>query len=117
MTGDSEPHGPAGRPGSPGSPTNPAGFPVQRPAWLDRLDVVVGQWEMEASFGPGYSGPGAPAITSRGGLTTFEWLPGGSSSPSGSSWTTPPPRAASRSSALVRSQRPGHSSRSSALRD
>lgn len=36
----------------------------------------TGQWEMEASFEAGYFGPGAPAITARGGRTTFEWLEG-----------------------------------------
>jgi uncharacterized protein YndB with AHSA1/START domain len=53
-----------------------AGVSTQRPASLDRLDVLVGRWEMEASFGSGYFGPGIPATTRRGGLTTFEWLPG-----------------------------------------
>jgi hypothetical protein len=71
MTGNSEPQQPAGSPGA-----APAGVLAQRPASLDRLGVLVGRWEMEASFGPGRFGPGTPAITSRGGLTTFEWLPG-----------------------------------------
>jgi len=31
---------------------------------------------MEASFRAGYFGPDAPAITSRSGRTTFEWLEG-----------------------------------------
>jgi len=49
---------------------------AERPASLDRLDVLVGRWEMEASFEPGYFGPGTPATTSSAGRTTFEWLPG-----------------------------------------
>ena len=74
MTSHSEPQEPAVRTDSPAEAA--AGVPTQRPASLDRLDVLVGRWEMEASFGPGRFGPGTPAITSRGGLTTFEWLQG-----------------------------------------
>lgn len=54
----------------------PADVPTGRPAALDRLEVLVGNWEMEASFGAGYFGPGAPAMTARGGRTTFSWLEG-----------------------------------------
>ncbi|HEY4851000.1 MAG TPA: hypothetical protein VII22_09390 [Streptosporangiaceae bacterium] len=54
----------------------PGDVPAGRPAALDRLDVLIGRWEMEASFGAGYFGPGTPATTQRGGLTTFEWLEG-----------------------------------------
>lgn len=74
MTSHTEPQGRAARTGSPGQA--PADIPAARPASLDRLDVLVGRWQMEASFGPGYAGPGTSAVTSRAGLTTFEWLPG-----------------------------------------
>lgn len=56
--------------------TAPEDVPGARPAALDRLEVLVGKWEMEASFGAGYFGPGAPAVTARGGRTTFSWLEG-----------------------------------------
>lgn len=55
---------------------SPGDVPAGRPASLDRLEVLTGQWEMEATFEAGYFGPGSPAITGRGGQTTFEWLPG-----------------------------------------
>ena len=68
-------NGPAG--GSAGVlADSPAGVPAQRPAALDRLDVLTGRWEMEASFAAGSFGPGSPAITNRGGRTTFEWVEG-----------------------------------------
>ena len=70
MTSIDEPQGP-GQPGS-GSPGD---IPAERPASLDRLDVLIGQWEMEASFEVGFFGPGTPPITGRG-RTTFEWLEG-----------------------------------------
>jgi hypothetical protein len=54
----------------------PGDVPAGRPTSLDRLDVLVGEWEMEATFEGGYFGPGSPAITARGGRTTFEWLEG-----------------------------------------
>jgi hypothetical protein len=38
--------------------------------------VLIGRWEMEASFEGGYFGPGTPPITGRGGQTTFDWLEG-----------------------------------------
>jgi hypothetical protein len=53
---------------------SPADVPAERPVSLDRLDVLIGQWEMEATFEAGYFGPGSPAMTGRGGRTTFEWL-------------------------------------------
>jgi hypothetical protein len=55
---------------------NPAGVPAERPASLDRLQALIGHWEMEATFKAGYFGPGSPAITERGGRATFEWLDG-----------------------------------------
>src|SRR5215467_9723782 len=55
---------------------SPGDVPAGRPGSLDRLDVLTGEWEMEATFGAGYFGPGSPATTERGGRTTFEWLPG-----------------------------------------
>lgn len=57
-------------------PHYPGDVPGERPTWLDRLDTLTGQWEMEATFKAGYFGPGSPAITSRGGQTTFEWVEG-----------------------------------------
>ena len=51
-------------------------IPMSRPAALDHFDALIGTWEMEASFRAGYFGPEAPAITSRSGRTTFEWLEG-----------------------------------------
>jgi len=57
-------------------PEGPRDVPAGRPVSLDSLDVLTGQWEMEASFEAGYFGPGSPAITGRGGRTTFEWLEG-----------------------------------------
>jgi hypothetical protein len=71
MTSIDEPQGSA-QPGS-GSPGD---IPAERPGSLDRLDVLIGQWEMEASFEAGYFGPGTPPFTGRGGRTTFEWLEG-----------------------------------------
>lgn len=56
---------------------NPGDVPAERPTALDRLDALTGQWEMEATFEAGYFGPDTPAVTSRGGRTTFEWLHGG----------------------------------------
>jgi hypothetical protein len=50
--------------------------PAGRPASLDRLDLLAGRWEIEASFQAGYFGPGTPALTAPGGRTTFEWLEG-----------------------------------------
>jgi len=67
MTSANSPEDHAGRPGD---------VPAGRPAALDRLDVLTGRWEMEASFDAGRLGPGTPATTERGGLTTFEWLEG-----------------------------------------
>jgi hypothetical protein len=40
------------------------------------LNVLTGTWEMEARFEAGYFGPGSPAITGRGGRTTFDWPDG-----------------------------------------
>jgi hypothetical protein len=69
-TRDAQHQDPAGQDGSPG------GVPAGRPAVLDRLDVLIGQWQMEASFEAGYWGPGTPPMTSQGGRTIFEWLAG-----------------------------------------
>jgi len=55
----------------------PGDVPAVRPASLARLDVLAGGWEMEATFGAGYFGPGTQAMTARGGRTVFEWLAGG----------------------------------------
>lgn len=53
----------------------PPDAPEERPASLDRLNVLVGEWQAEATFGAGFLGPGTPETTSRG-RTTFEWLAG-----------------------------------------
>jgi hypothetical protein len=71
VTSIGEPQGTA-QPGS----DSPGDVPAGRPAWLDRLDGLIGQREMEASFAAGYFGPGIPPMTGRGGRTTFEWLEG-----------------------------------------
>jgi hypothetical protein len=71
MTSIEEPQG-AAQPRS----SRPGDIPAERPASLDRLSVLIGQWEMEASFEAGYFGPGTPPVTGRGGRTTFEWLEG-----------------------------------------
>jgi hypothetical protein len=70
VTSSEEPPG-AAQPGS-GSPGD---VPAERPAALDRLDVLTGQWEVEASFEAGFFGPGTPRVTGRG-RTTFAWLAG-----------------------------------------
>jgi len=55
---------------------SPGDVPAGRPGSLDRLEVLIGEWQMEASFDAGYFGPGSPAVTSGGGRTAFEWLEG-----------------------------------------
>jgi hypothetical protein len=57
-------------------PDSPGDIPAERPASLDRLDALIGRWEMQASFEAGYFGSGTPPITGRGRRTTFEWLEG-----------------------------------------
>jgi hypothetical protein len=54
----------------------PSDIPAERPAALSRLEALVGEWEMEASFDAGFFGPDSPPLTHRGGHTTFEWLQG-----------------------------------------
>jgi hypothetical protein len=54
---------------------SPGHIPGERPVSLDRLNVLVGQWEMEATFKAGFFGSDSPEITSRG-RTTVEWLEG-----------------------------------------
>src|SRR6266576_3160135 len=54
----------------------PGDVPAERPQSLDRLEALLGTWEMEASFEAGFFGPDSPAVTERGGRTTFEWLEG-----------------------------------------
>lgn len=49
---------------------------MERPADLDRLDVLIGTWETEATFDAGFFGPGTPEVKGLG-RTTFEWLEGG----------------------------------------
>lgn len=54
----------------------PGNIPAARPPALTRLDALLGEWVMEASFDAGYFGPGTAPIANRGGRTTFEWLDG-----------------------------------------
>jgi hypothetical protein len=61
---------------SPGEGNPGSDIPAFRPADLDKLDSLVGDWEMEACFAPGFFGPDSPAITNSDGRTTFEWLEG-----------------------------------------
>jgi hypothetical protein len=53
----------------------PGDVPGERPVSLDRLNLLVGDWEVEATFEAGFFGPGSPQTTSRG-RTTFQWLDG-----------------------------------------
>jgi hypothetical protein len=54
----------------------PGDIPATRPPALTRLDVLLGEWDMEVSFEAEYFAPGSPPFTARGGRTTFEWLAG-----------------------------------------
>jgi len=54
----------------------PGDIPTTRPAALDRLDVLLGTWDLEATFEAGYFGPDSPPVTGGGGRTTFDWLEG-----------------------------------------
>jgi hypothetical protein len=56
--------------------SEPDDVPAERPASLDRLDALLGSWEMEVFFEAGFFGSGSPAVSDRGGRTTFEWLEG-----------------------------------------
>jgi hypothetical protein len=58
------------------SVSGPGDVPAERPESLDRLDMLLGVWDMEATFEAGYFGPESPAITSHGGKTTFNWVEG-----------------------------------------
>ena len=55
---------------------SPGDIPDERPAWLENLEILVGEWEVEATFKPGFFGPGSPEATSQG-RSIFEWLDGG----------------------------------------
>ena len=70
MTSFDGPQGSAqSRSGSPGD------IPADRPASFDRLNVLIGEWETEATFAAGFFGPGTSPVNGRG-RTTFEWLEG-----------------------------------------
>ena len=58
------------------NPGHPGDVAAERPSSLDRLGVLLGEWEMEASFKAEYFGPGILPVTDRGGRTAFEWLDG-----------------------------------------
>jgi len=88
MAVTSQPHGQ-----TPGTHADdPGDVPAERPTSLDRLDVLIGQSELEATYEAGYFGPGSPAITGRGGRTTFEWLEGRFFLPADDPRADPPPR-------------------------
>jgi hypothetical protein len=53
----------------PGASPAAGEVPAARPASLDALDVLVGEWTTELRF------PGDPPVTGQG-RTTFEWLEG-----------------------------------------
>ena len=53
----------------------PQDIPDERPVSLDRLEALVGEWEMEATFQAGFFGAGSPETTSRG-RAKFQWLEG-----------------------------------------
>ena len=55
---------------------HPDDVPPQRPASLSRLDILVGQWEMEMAIPGGFFSPDSAPITAEGGRTTFAWLAG-----------------------------------------
>ncbi|MFI6214028.1 hypothetical protein ACIBCD_18720 [Nocardia brasiliensis] len=52
----------------------PSDIPDSRDTALDRLEPLVGRWQVEASFAAGFFGPGTPAVKDRSGTTTFEWM-------------------------------------------
>ena len=74
------------------APDSPGDIPGDRPSSLHRLDALIGEWEMEATFEAGYFGPGSPAITGRGGRTTLEWLEGRLFLPANDPGADPPRR-------------------------
>ena len=90
-------------------PDSPGDIPAERPASLGRLDALIGQWEMEATFEAGYFGPDSPAFTGRGGRTTFEWLEGRFFLTQRFINEHPQPPEASRSSARAPGRRPSPS--------
>jgi hypothetical protein len=45
----------------------PGDVPVERPSALDRLNVLLGRREVEASLAAGFLGPDEAAVTSRAG--------------------------------------------------
>lgn len=54
---------------------SPGDLPGERPVSLDRLNVLVGEWEVQATFKAGFFGPGNRETTGRG-RATFQWLDG-----------------------------------------
>jgi hypothetical protein len=61
---------------NPRTTDHPGDVPTARSAALDRLDALLGEWDMEAYFESDYFAPGSPPVRARGGRTTFEWLAG-----------------------------------------
>jgi hypothetical protein len=68
MADGDDPQEHAQQPGE--SSPSPGDVPSARPGGISRLDVLVGVWDVAASF------PLDPPVTLRG-RTTFEWLEGG----------------------------------------
>jgi hypothetical protein len=54
----------------------PGDIPIKRSPALARLDALLGEWVMEATFEAGYLTAGTSPVISRGGRTIFEWLDG-----------------------------------------
>jgi hypothetical protein len=60
----------------PSTTASPGNVWRERPSQVAALDVLLGEWDVQASFAGGYFGPGSPATTVGGGRTSFEWLAG-----------------------------------------
>lgn len=60
----------------PGQAAEPGDVPAERPTALDRLEALVGEWRVAATFGAGFFGPDSPAVTDDTGRTSFAWFAG-----------------------------------------
>jgi hypothetical protein len=60
----------------PNTSASPDDVPSERPAQLAALDVLLGTWDVQASFAAGFFGPDSPATAMGGGRVSFEWLAG-----------------------------------------
>ena len=84
--------------GSEEAATRPGDVPTTRPDSLESLEVLVGDWDMEARFHEGYFGAGSPPITAEGAARASSGWKAGVFSFSDSRSTTPMPLVASPSS-------------------